>query len=301
MNAAVTPEPGVDGRALAAFFGCAAVWGSTFIAISFGNDALPPLWAASLRLGLASVLLTTLTRATGHALPSGPALRAAVQFGFLNFGIGFCLLYWGELYVPTGITAVMFATVPLTTAVASLAVGLERPSPLTLLAAGVALAGVAMLFSSELRHAVPLLPLLAILASATCGALSGVALKRGPRQHPLGANAAAAIVGLAVCLTGSFLRHEAHPLPATAGALLPLAYLTVVGSIGAFVLYAWLVNQWPVTRISFIAVIVPVIATVLGALLRHESITLMSVAGSALVLSGVVLALTAGRRTRVTR
>jgi len=295
LSAPAASGSSVAGRPLLAFLTCSAIWGSTFLAIRLGNDTLPPLWGASLRLGLAAVLLTTLVRATGRRLPSGPARRAAAQFGFLNFGLSFCLLYWGELYVPTGITAVVYATVPLTTAITTRAIGLERPSPLKLLAGVVALAGVAALFSGEMTRAVPFAPLLAILGAATCAAFSGVALKLGPRQDPIGTNAVAAMVGFVVCLAASFLRREPHPLPTSASALLPLAYLAIVGSIGAFVLYAWLVNQWPLSRISFIAVIVPVVATALGVLVRHESLSPMSVVGAAVVLSGVVVALVADR------
>ena len=111
------------------------------------------------------------------------------------------MLYWGELQVPSGITAVMYATVPLTTALAARAAGLERLSPVKLIAAGIALVGVAVLFSSELRRAIPLLPLLSVLGSATYGALSGIALKRGPRQNPLGANAAGAPTGETITAT----------------------------------------------------------------------------------------------------
>ena len=84
----------------AAFAGCCAIWGSTFLVISIGNDAVPPLWAATLRLALASVLLFALNRLTGRSLPRGPALAAAAGFGFLNLGLSFCCLYWGEKSLP---------------------------------------------------------------------------------------------------------------------------------------------------------------------------------------------------------
>src|SRR5262245_50727192 len=91
-----TARPGGGFGPAAAFATCSLIWGSTFLVIRISNDALPPFWAATLRLGLASVLLTSLTYLTGHRLPSGGALLAAAQFGALNFGISFCLLYWAE-------------------------------------------------------------------------------------------------------------------------------------------------------------------------------------------------------------
>ena len=110
---------------------------------------------------------------------------------------------------------------------------------------------------------------------------------------PLAANAAGALVGFLVCLTASFLAREPKPLPTTAGQIVPILYLTIMGSIGAFSLYAWLVNRWKLTRISFIAVIVPVIALILGVVFRGERVSAAAVAGIALVFTGLGLGIAA--------
>src|SRR5579872_7335472 len=87
------------------FAACSVIWGSTFLAISFGNDTLAPVWAATLRLVLATLLLAAWTRARGKPLPRGPALRAALGYGVTQFGINLPLLYWGETFVPSGLSA----------------------------------------------------------------------------------------------------------------------------------------------------------------------------------------------------
>ncbi len=129
---------------------CSLIWGSTFLFISLGNDALAPVWAASLRLALAAVLLTLIARLLRHPFPRGRALRAALAYGFLQFGVNFPLLYWGEKTFPSGLTAVLYATIPLSTALMTAALRMERLTPLKLAGAGVALAGVALLFSDQL-------------------------------------------------------------------------------------------------------------------------------------------------------
>jgi drug/metabolite transporter (DMT)-like permease len=291
-NSASTP-----GMAPAAAFGaCSLIWGSTFLFISIGNDAVPPLWAAALRLLLAGVLLTAITLAAGQRLPRGGALRAAAAFGFLNFGLGFCLLYWGETTVPSGLAAVLYATIPLTTALFARAFGLERPAALKIAGAVVALGGVTIIFSSRLAGPVSVLPVAALFVAASLASVSGVVLKRGPRQPPLGANAVAAFVGFGVCASGSFLLREPHVLPRSAAALGPILYLTLAGSVVAFVLFAWLVNHWDVTRISFISVVVPLVALALGAAVRHERLTPAHSAGSLLVMAGLALAIASDRR-----
>ncbi len=270
---------------------CSLIWGSTFLFISLGNDALAPVWAASLRLALAAVLLTLIALLLRHPFPRGRALGTAMAYGFLQFGVNFPLLYWGEQTFPSGLTAVLYATIPLSTALMTAALGMERLTPLKLAGTFVALAGVALLFSDQLGGRVGLVPGLVIFAAATFAACSGVILKRGPRQSPLWSNAVGATVGLAVCLIASFALGEPHPFPARFAAWFPVLYLTLAGSVGAFVLFAWLINHWPVTRVSFIGVMNPVVALLLGWLVRDEHLTLASLGGSALILVGLVLGL----------
>ncbi len=291
MPTVTAPPPAPRASAWTAFGVCSLIWGSTFLFISIGNDAVPPVWAATLRLGLAAPLLSAIALAMRHPFPRGAALRAAAWYGFWQFGVSFPLLYWGQTRFPSGLTAVLYATIPLTTAFLARAFGLERLETAKLAGAAVALAGVALIFSGQLGADIPVASLLALVLAATSAALSGVLFKRGPRQSPLWANAAGAMVGFVMCLVVSLALGESHRLPVTAAGWGPILYLTLAGSIGAFVLFAWLVSHWPVTRVSFIGVVTPVVALALGAVVRHERLTPASLAGSALVLGGVVLGL----------
>ena len=295
MSASAPPRPAYlaprPAAAWSAWTACSLIWGSTFLFISVGNDALAPIWAASLRLALAALLLTLIARGLRHPFPRGRALRVALSYGLLQFGVNFPLLYWGEKTFPSGLTAVLYATIPLSTALATAALRMERLTAFKLAGAGVALAGVALLFSDQLGGRVGLVPGLAIFAAATFAAASGVILKRGPRQSPVWTNAVGAAAGLAVCLAVSFAAGEPHALPLRFAAWFPVLYLTLAGSVGAFVLFAWLINHWPLTRVSFIGVVNPVVALLLGWLFRDEHLSLASFGGSALVLVGLVLGL----------
>ena len=129
-----------DAPAWAAFAACSAIWGSTFLVISIGNDVLAPVWAATLRVALASVLLGAWTLLRGQSLPRGPALRAALGYGVAQFGVNLPLLYWGEKVVPSGVSAVVFATIPFSTASSRAALGLERLTARKILGAVIAFA-----------------------------------------------------------------------------------------------------------------------------------------------------------------
>ena len=276
-----------------AFAGAAGIWGSTFLVISIGNDALAPVWAASLRLILAAIALWVWGLAARHPLPAGPARGAALLYGVIAFGFNFPLLYWSEQRVPSGLAAVMYATTPLSSALLARALGMERLTRAKLAGAIVALAGVATLFSGGLRGATSPAGLTAVFVAACCGAAGATLLKRGGRQSAIVANAIACSVGAPLALAASFLLHESHALPLTLAALGPLLYLTVAGSMGAFVLFSWLVQRWPVSRSAYVSVVIPMIALSLGTIIRHERLTLAMLAGSALVITGLIIGMQA--------
>jgi drug/metabolite transporter (DMT)-like permease len=303
------PEIPTDVRAWLAFAACSTIWGSTFLAISIGNDALAPVWAATLRLILAALLLAGLMRLRGDPVPRGPALRAALGYGVCTFGINFPLLYWGEKMVPSGLSAVLYATIPMSSAFLTRAFGMERLTRAKMMGAVTAFVGVAVLFSSSFHfqgqvaaatghgESLGVTGLIAIFVATVVSALGSVFLKRGPRQSPVGSNAVGCAVGAVMSGAISLALHEPQVLPTTAAALLPVLYLTIAGSLGAFVIMSWLVHHWTVTRASYVSVVVPMLALGLGALVHHERLTLVHLAGAALVIAGLVIGMRgAGRR-----
>jgi drug/metabolite transporter (DMT)-like permease len=296
----VNAPPGSPAREpllpFAAFGLCTLVWSSTFLFIRIGNDTVAPVWGATLRLAIASVLLALLARFVKRPWPRGAEFRAALWFGVVDFGISLPLLYWGEKTVPSSIAAMLFGTIPLVTSMFARVFGLERLRPLKLLAGLVGLAGVSVLVSGEAHASTSLPPLLAVFGAAASAALAGVLLKRAPGDHPIATNAIAHGAGAPLCLIASIAIGEDRALPHSVAAWMPIAYLTLVGSIVAFVTFAWLLRRWSVTRISFIAIVIPVTATGLGMIVRHERPAPAALLGAVVVISGVALALASDAR-----
>ncbi len=280
-------------RIAVTFVACALIWGSTFLAIRFGNEATPPVWAATIRLAIASVLLFGIARAFRMPLPRGRALRGAALWGFFNLGVNLSLLYIGETTVPSGIAAVLFATVPLTTALLAPAFGVEPLVARKLIAATVAIGGVAIIFAGELGVSVPFAGLLTVFGAASAAALANVLLKQAPKQQVIPLNAIGTAVGAAVCLVVSLALGESHAIPVTAAAWLPILYLTLAGSLGAFVLFTWLVTHWSVSNASLLGVTVPIIAVILGGLVKGEQPAALTYVGAAIVISAILIALRA--------
>jgi drug/metabolite transporter (DMT)-like permease len=299
VSAAQAEARAVDGEAdwagYAAFAVTSLIWGSTFLVIAFSDAIFAPLWGATLRLAIASVFLIAIALITRPRLPRGGALRDVALFGALQFGGNLALLYLGEQRVPSGITAVVFATGPLQTALYARLLGTERLDRVKLIAAVTALAGVAIIFAGQLGVGVPLLALVAVFGAAVSAAIATVLLHRAGRWSPWAINAIGAPIGAAICLVASVVLAEPHPLPNGLEQWWPVLYLAILGSLGAFVLYSWLVGRWSGTTASFIGVIVPVIALVLGAIFRAERPPIVSFLGAALVIAAVVVALTRSR------
>ena len=263
-----------------------------------GNEAVPPFWAATLRLALAAVLLGAIARATGARFPRGAALRGALLFGFFNFGVNLGLLYWGELRVPSGVAAVFYATNPLSTGLLAALFGVERLDARKTVAALAAMAGVAIVFAGELSLEVPAIALLAVFAAATAAALSNIFLKRAPRQAAIPVNAVGACVGALVCLAASVLAGEDRALPTTTAGWGPILYLTIAGSLGAYVIYTWLVARWDITKTSLVGVTAPVVAVLVGAVVKGERPATITLLGAALVLGAVIAGLRTPRRAK---
>ncbi len=150
-----------------------------------------------------------------------------------------------------------------------------------LIAAAVAIAGVAVIFAGELGVAVPFAGLLTIFGAATAAALANVLLKQAPKQLVIPLNAIGTGVGAIFCLVVSLLLGESHALPATTAGWLPIFYLTIAGSLGAFVLWTWLVTHWTVGNASLVGVVVPCIAVILGGIVKGEQPAPLTYVGAA--------------------
>ncbi|TMD57984.1 MAG: hypothetical protein E6I87_13910 [Chloroflexi bacterium] len=281
-----------DWAPYAAFLGSCAIWGSTFLAIRIGNEAVPPLWAATLRLVIAAAILSVVARLTRASFPRGASLRDIALFGFLQFGVNFGLLYWGEnAGVPSGITAVVYATVPLSTALFAAALGLERLDLVKLGIVAVGIAGVVVIFAGQLGVGVSPLGLAAVLGSSTMASLSSVFLKRAQSGSPFMSNAIGSAIGAPVCFLAALVLGETIALPRTVEGWAPILYLTLAGSLGAYVLFSWLLTRWSATNASLIGVVIPVIALILGAIIRDERPAPLSFVGAAIVIVSVILSL----------
>ena len=281
-----------------------AVWGSTWLFIKLGLRDLPPVSFAGIRFVLAFLILAGIIAARGTRLPRAAADYALIAAtGVLAFTINYGLLFWGEQHVSSGLAALLQATIPaFGLALAHLHLPGERLTAAK--AAGVVLgiAGVGVIFSNQLTVAgrMAVWGSAAIVAGAACAAYSNVLVKaRGREIDPAVLAAGQMLCGLVPLVTAGAV-FEGNPLTFrwTRLAVVSLLYLTVVGSVIAFMLYYWLVRNMDVTKTMLIALVTPVVAVLLGMAVLGEELTWRTLAGAALIMSGIALSVLRRPKTK---
>jgi drug/metabolite transporter (DMT)-like permease len=284
--------------ALAAFLVGSVLAGGNAVGVRFSNRELAPLWGAGFRFALAAALLAALMAVLRLAPPQGRALTGAVLYGALNFGAAFALAYYGFVEVHAGLGQTLLAVVPLATLLLAVLQRQERLRVSGIVGSLLALGGIAVLSQAPLREAVPLLSILALLASALCFAQAAIVVRRFPSVHPVTMNAVAMGSAAVLLVAGSVLVGEPIELPERAETWAAIAYLVVVGSVLVFSLYVLVLRYWSASRTSYTFVLVPVVTVALSAWLDDEPVRLGLVIGGALVLIGVYVgALRQGERS----
>jgi drug/metabolite transporter (DMT)-like permease len=283
----------------AAFTLLCLIWGSTWLAIKFGVESVPPLLSASLRFVIAAGTLLLLTAVLKKALPTRRSEWGVILLvGVLLFTFDYGLIYWGEANgVESGLSAILFATMPLQTAIAAhLIVAGERLTLQKLLGIGLGFGGVVLIFREQMGSAgfEKFFPMAAIVLSAACAATSTAAMKRWAHDiDPFAFNGFAMAIGAVGLAVGSFVAAEPWGVPAWPAGLLPILYLALAGSVVTFVAYAWLLKRVQATSASFIALVTPIVALFLGVAIADEAFRPLDLVGSAVTLGGIYLAMSA--------
>ena len=273
------------------------VWGSTFLAIRVGVREVPPFLLAGMRFLVAGIVLYVWMRARGTPSPSTREWGAASLLALLIFVFDYGLLFWAERRVPSGIAAVMMATIPAFMALAEIfflrTQRLTRRLGVALL---VGIAGVAVLVghTTSLGEApVDVTGACALFVAAISWSVAA-ALSRKlslPASKAMSSGtqmlAGGVLLMLAAALLGEFRGFHAQAV--SRGAWLALAYLIVAGSIVGFTAYVWLIHHESPTRVGTYAYVNPVVAVLVGYFLGGEAIGPRTIVGTALVLVSVVV------------
>jgi drug/metabolite transporter (DMT)-like permease len=276
-----------------AFFAIYFIWGSTYLAIRYAVETVPPLLTAAIRHTVAGSLLLGWAMLRGFR-PTRANWFAGLVVGSLFFVVGHGLLHWAQQYVASGLAAVLIATEPMFILLLSWLTGRQRISRLS--ACGLVLGVVGVAFLAGVRLTVSdssFLALLAVLASSLSWAV-GVVISPKIRlpSDALGRTAIPLVCGAALLLVAAGIAGEFQGIDRTViswKSLLGLAYLIVFGSIIAFTSYTWLLQRCPPALVATHTYANPLVAMLLGWLVASEPLTMRALMASAMILAAIVL------------
>ncbi|HYY94371.1 MAG TPA: EamA family transporter, partial [Pyrinomonadaceae bacterium] len=293
-------------KARVVFLLLCCIWGSTWLFIKLGLRDLPPVSFAAVRFVLASAVLFGIVAARRMRVPRTAREWTLIAVtGVLAFTFNYGLLFWGEQHVSSGLAALLQATIPVFgMLIAHAYLPGERLTTARMAGALLGVAGVGLIFSNQMEAggALAAWGSAAIVAGAACVAYANVLVKaRGGAFDPAVLAAGQMLCGLVPLLVFG-LAFEGNPFKFrwTTLAVVSLLYLTLVGSVAAFLLYYWLVRRIDVTKTMLIPLVTPLAAVVLGMLVLGESLTWRTLAGGALIMAGIALVVLRGRAARKT-
>jgi drug/metabolite transporter (DMT)-like permease len=282
------------------------IWGSTWLAITFQLGVVTPEASVVYRFALAAAMLALWCLATGQSLrfPWRQHAWFAAQ-GTLLFGLNYLCVYWAELYIASGLVAVLFSLIVFLNIVG---VRLFFGTPIntrTLLGAALGVVGVTLLFWREFgRGQGDALLGIAFGLGATVLACGGNMLAVRSQRHgvPLmpGVAWAMAYGAIAIAIVAA-IEGAGWTFDARLGYVLSLLYLAAFGSVIAFGAYLTLLGRIGAARAGYVGVAVPVVALLFSSVFEHYQWTLVALAGVALCAAGNVLVLLPQRQRAVNR
>jgi drug/metabolite transporter (DMT)-like permease len=280
------------------------VWGSTYLAIRVADRTIPPFPMAATRYLIAGLLLYPVARLGGRrsaaAAQRPPAHGPLAQWAGMAV-VGTMLLAFGngaasyaERTLPSGLVALLIASVPLWMALADRVINGRRLRPVAWAALLIGLTGIAILARPHGNGTV--LPVIVVLAGAMSWGIGSVLAGRLPAPpSPLLGSAMEMLAGGIVLVGLAAATGEGVPSHVSTESLLALAYLIGPGSLLAMTCYVIALRRLPTSAVSTYAYVNPVVAVALGALLLGEPLTLTTLAGGAVVVASVALLLLSQR------
>lgn len=280
------------------------VWGSTFLAIRVGVREMPPFLMAGMRFLVAGIVMYAWLRAKGTPSPTLRQWSSASVIAVPIFVLDYGGVFWAERRVPSGITAVMMAMIPVFMALAEIVILKTRRLTLRLGSALLlGMCGVAVLVSHTVSLGDAPIDMAgggALIVAALGWTVGSFMTRKLPLPAAKGMSSGAQMLAGGVLLTlisAGLGEFRGFRIQAVSGkAWLALVYLIIAGSIIAYTAYVWLIHHESPTKVGTYAYVNPVVAVILGYVLLGEAIGMRTILGTALVLVSVVVITTAPKQ-----
>jgi len=271
------------------------IWGSTWLAIRLGLGSLTPLISAGLRFFLASIFVFLFMKMKKIELQTDSlSIKLYLILCFFSFVIPFGLVYWAEQYIPSGLASIVFAVMPFFVILYSMiAFKKESVTFNQIFGSILGFSGIVIIFSENLSLDLSkqLLGIVAVLISSSMQGGIGVTIKKyGQHLNPLSMNFIPLYFAGIILITVSILFENSSGWIFDFNAFASIIFLAFFGTLVSFTTYYWLLKRMNVVILSLSAFITPIIAVILGWLIMNENFSFQTLAGSTLVLIGILFA-----------
>lgn len=279
-----------------AFFAVYVIWGSTYLAIKYTVETLPPFTMAGVRFLVSGIMMMAIARFHGEKLPTGAEWKSAGIVGMLMLLCGNGIVMWAEQSIPSGITSVLVSITPFWMVFFDwIRPNGTKPGTASMVGIVVGFVGVAILIMSRKSGTAGEISLLAassVLFSSFCWAAGSIYSRYGnlPKSAIM-ATGTQMLAGSVFLLAAGAILGEPRRIDAarvSTHSILALAYLIVFGTI-AFVCYLWLLRNVSVAAVATTNYVNPVVALLLGCIIDKEPFTVRDFAASVLVIGAVVV------------
>jgi drug/metabolite transporter (DMT)-like permease len=288
---APSPAPSTFPRSqLLGYIALCLIWGTTWLAIRVVVQDVPPLRAAAIRFLIGGALLLAAARVQKRSWPRGERQwQALLVLSVTIMAIPYGLLFWAEQYVASSMAAVLYSAIPLVVALLTPAMMGRKVPRSAVFALVIAFAGLVLLFYTGLSTSRSALWAGAgVMTAMLLSAWSIVYAKNHLQEvDSVVATGLQLLFGSVVLFWGTWALEAHRHAHWTGTSLLALAFLTIVGSCVAFVIYYWLLKRMQPYQLSTISLVVPLVAVLAGALIGREPIPLIMLIAMAVVLGSV--------------
>ena len=276
------------------FFLLCLIWGTTFAAIKIGSGSTPPMVGLAIRYGVALVFLFPVIILTGRKITfNKSSVKLYLVVGVLSMGLSYLCTYWAMSYIPSSLSAILWATFPLFNGIlAHFMVSAERLNMRRLTSIFLAIIGVVLILSDQrlVFNIEVLVGCLVVILGVIFASYPNVYIKtHGKDFDPMVLTAMSLLIGGIIHLTGALVSGQFADMSWTFRNIAAAAYLGIFGSAIAFFTLFSLLRQIEVVKLSFVTFLTPIVAALVGLLFLHERITLKEIAGILLIFSGLFM------------
>jgi drug/metabolite transporter (DMT)-like permease len=270
------------------------IWGSTWMFIKIGLESIPPFYSASFRFFIAMFILWLINRIRSSPFPTDAGSRKVYMIvGLSSFAIPYALVYWGQQYIPTGLSSILFALYPLMVGIFSHYFLPSEPLNLYKIT-GILLGflGIVLIFAQDVHwdKGNSTLGMAAILFSSVLQAASLIVIKKQARHmDSFHLNLGSMLIGSIVLFVLALFFENISDINFDIKAISSIFYLGILGSVITFSIYFWMLKHIEAVYISLLTFITPILAVVFGAIILKEKLDFHIFYGGALVLTGILI------------